>query len=158
MLYPEKIFGSILLGAPLVRHQLAARLRQLAAAGGPAALAAPTGSLLAAMHELIDFWVPAAFRIGYLVRCCTWEGRPAGSAHMVYDLLQETLVMLVRLTGDLTTGITRDPYVRTNAAALLPWQPWHSSLPACCYQEETCKAMLARFGHHCDVHRNQDSP
>jgi hypothetical protein len=158
LLFLEKLFASMLLGAPLVRDHLKARLRAEQATADAARQGGerPRGvllRLLGALHDLLDFWLPAVFRIGYLARCCTWEGRTPNSAVTALELLEQTLVLLVRLTAK-SSGKTADPYVRTISAALLAWQPWHSSLPACCYQEESCEAMLSRFGHRCDVHRN----
>jgi hypothetical protein len=160
LLYLEKLFASLLLGAPLIRDQLRSRLlalqREVAGRSEPPTTGRPDVllRLLQALQDLTEFWVPAAFRIGYLARCCTWEGRSLSSATMTLDLLEQTLVLLVQLTKSSTTGATGDPYVRTISAALLAWQSWHSSLPGCCYQEETCEAMLSRFGHRCDVYRN----
>jgi hypothetical protein len=148
LLYLEKLFASILLGAPQLRAQLRTRVQQLRRL-------APEQrgfqlKLLVALQDLLDFWMPAVFRMGYLTRTCTWDGRGSGSATIALEVLQEVLVMLVYLTADRGS----DPYVRTISVALLSWRTWHSTLPACCFQEETCEAMLSRVGHRCDVHRN----
>ena len=34
--------------------------------------------------------------------------------------------------------------MRTIAVALVLWQPFHSQLPAICYVEEACEALLSR--------------
>ena len=85
------------------------------------------------------------------MRCCTWEGRPRGSGEVAKHVLQETLVTLVHLLND---AHAKNEYVRTIAVSLMTWSPFLSSLPACCFAEESCEALLSRMGHRCEVNRH----
>jgi hypothetical protein len=104
---------------------------------------APGGKkvILQALHRLLNFYIPAVFHVGYLVRCCTWEGRPAGTAVMARDVLQQCTVLLDHLLGD-QSG--KNEYIRTLVVALATWQPWMDRLPAVCFGEESCEALLSR--------------
>ena len=47
----------------------------------------------------------------------------------------------------------KNEYVRTLGVALASWQPWMEKIPAVCFVEESCEALLSRMGHWCDVYR-----
>jgi hypothetical protein len=95
--------------------------------------------------------LPAVFRVGYKVRCCTWEGRPAGTGIWAREIMEHCLVLLFHLLKD-KDG--KNEYVRTLCVALASWQPWMEKIPAVCFVEESCEALLSRMGHRCDVYRN----
>ena len=106
--------------------------------------------VLVALDSLINFYLPAVFRVGYKVRSCTWEGRNANSGVWAKDVMEEVSILLVHLLQDTEC---KNEYVRTLSVALATWQPWMSKIPADCFMEESCEAMLSRMGHRCDVYR-----
>ena len=48
-------------------------------------------------------------------------------------------------------------YTRTLSVALLCWQPMYSSLPGCCFVEESCEAMLSRMVGRCRANHQLSS-
>ena len=155
LLYLEKLFASLLLGAPKVKDQLLRRLQscdeQISQEGGSSSSGRQNLiKVLKALDTLLLFYLPAVFRVGYAVRRCTWEGRSANTGHWAKDILEQVLVLLVHLLQD-KDG--KNEYVRTLSVALISWRPWMSKIPAVCFVEESCEALLSRMGHRCDVYR-----
>jgi hypothetical protein len=154
LLYLEKLFASLLLSGPRVKNQLNSRVAELSAACDDMETVTSSQQVhlkvLQALHNLLFFYLPAVFRVGYKVRCCTWDGRVAGTGVWAKEIMSECMVLLIHLLDD-KQG--KNEYVRTLAVALATWQPWMEKIPACCFVEESCEAMLSRMGHRCDVHR-----
>ena len=103
------------------------------------------------IDSLINFYLPACFRVGYLVRCCTWDGRPAGTAEFAMNVLQQCCVLLVHMLDDPNA---KNEYVRTIAVAILCWQKWHDAIPGVCFAEESCEALLSRVGNRLESYRS----
>jgi hypothetical protein len=78
-------------------------------------------NILEGLQVLLQFYLPLVFRIGYLVRCCTWEGKPRASGDTAKHVLQEVLITLVHLLNDVHA---KNEYVRTLAVALMTWTPF----------------------------------
>lgn len=152
LLYLEKLFAALLLAAPRVKGQLVARLQSLRenVGEGDDPRLVLLLKVLSALDVLTSFFLPAVFRVGYKVRCCTWQGRPAGTGNFAREVMEQVFVLLVHLLQD-KDG--KNEYVRTLAVALATWQPWMNKIPAVCFVEESCEAMLSRMGHRCDVYR-----
>ena len=91
---------------------------------------------------------PLLFRLGYLVRRCTWEGRPGGlvTGAFAQEILRSCLAIQCCVLDDYRAG---QEYSKTIAVALLMWQPWMSTLPGCCFVEESGEAMLSRLASSC---------
>jgi hypothetical protein len=163
LLYIEKLFAAILLGAPRFKSQLDERVKVLErdvqnlkskendVDGEIYTKRQTLLNILKGLQSLVYFYLPAVFRIGYLSRNCTWEGREEKSSKNVQSLLEEVLVLLVHLLQDKDC---HNEYVRTLAVALSTWQLWHSKLPAASFMEESCEAMLSRMSHRCSAHRH----
>ena len=66
---------------------------------------------LVGLQAIHQFWLPAAFRMGYLVIEASWNGRTAGGGKQVFSMLGQTLQLLVHLLG--VGSASRDSYVRT---------------------------------------------
>jgi hypothetical protein len=159
MLYLEKLFATLLLASPRIQGLLQARLVELRNA-----IASTDGAtnqanvvrvrnllqLLLGLDVLVTFFLPAIFRVGFLVRSCTWDGRPAQTASMALNVLEQCMVLLVHLVPG---SPQKNEYVRTLSVAILTWQRWHSSLPAVCYGEESCEALLSRVGNRLETYR-----
>ena len=64
--------------------------------------------------------------------------------------MSQCWVLLVHLLAD-KDG--KNEYVRTLSVALAVWQPWMDKIPAVCFVEESCEALLSRMGHRYDVYR-----
>jgi hypothetical protein len=163
LLYIEKLFAAILLGAPRFKSQLAERVKSLQIEVDKLMLneldtddqlcvrRQTLLQILKGLQSLTTFYLPAVFRIGWLSRNCTWEGRDENSSKKVRLILEETLVLLVHLLQDTDC---HNEYVRTLAVALSTWQDWNSRLPAVSYMEESCEALLSRMSHRCSAHRH----
>ena len=100
--------------------------------------------ILRALHQLLTFWAPALLRLGYLVRQCTWEGRPGGpvTGRTAHQLLCQCLLLQAHLLEDWDA---KAEYTRTMAVALLTWHPWLMDRPGCMFVEESGEALLSRF-------------
>ena len=152
LLYLEKLFASLLLGAPRIKAQLRSRIASLEAS----AAEAKSGSratllkIIKSLDVLVNFYLPAVFRLGYKVRCCTWDGRTAATGGWAREIMEQCVLLLIHLLGDTDC---KNEYIRTLAVALATWQPWMDKVPAVCFVEESCEALLSRMGHRCDVHR-----
>lgn len=158
LLFLEKLIASLLVAAPRLKDQLQARIESVKVVVADDSIDSARLiknkkllNILEGLKVLLQFYLPLVFRIGYLVRCCTWEGRPRGSGEVAKHVLQETLVTLVHLLND---AHAKNEYVRTIAVSLMTWSPFLSSLPACCFAEESCEALLSRMGHRCEVNRH----
>jgi len=103
---------------------------------------------LVALRDLLEFYAPAALRLGFLVRECTWSGGPQGSVRgdTALQILRDCLLLQVHLQQD---WLAQQEYTRTIAVALLMWQPWMSALPGCCFVEESGEALLSRYTAAC---------
>jgi hypothetical protein len=96
--------------------------------------------------------VPALFVLGHDVRRLTWEGGVTGTVKgdVARTVLQRSLALQVHLLGDWEC---RAEYTRTLSVALLQWQPWMTTLPGCCFVEESCEALLSRMVGRCRANR-----
>jgi hypothetical protein len=159
LLYLEKLFASLLIATPRIRDQLRQRVVDIQQAIDEDSIEDAIDLtikksflvILKGLKDLLDFYLPAVFRIGYLVRCCTWEGRARGTGEKAKQILEEVLIILMHLQQDFQA---KDPYVRTIAVALLTWQNYLSGLPGVCFAEESCEALLSRMSHRCESHRH----
>ena len=152
LLYIEKLFAALLLAAPRIRLQLEDKIRRLQSATDEAS----TNHLavLVGLRNLLNFYLPAVFRLGYLVRTCTWDGRASGSAVKAREVMEQSLLLLTSLLPDTAC---KNEYVRTLCVALATWMPWMDTLPAVCFVEESCEALISRLSHRCDVYRTLQS-
>ena len=97
-----------------------------------------------ALLQLLQFWCPALFRLGYQVRQCHWEGRPGGTVtgRNARAIICECLLLQAHLSHDWDA---RSEYSRTMAVALATWHPWLLDRPGCMFVEEAGEALLSRF-------------
>jgi hypothetical protein len=154
-LYLEKLFAAMLLGAPRVRALINDRVNNFRSA--PPAVSDDDRrrrecflTLLRGMDVLLNFYLPAVFRLGYHARCCTWDGRARNTATSALNVMEQSCVLLVHLLHD---SAAKNEYVRTLSVAIVSWQRWHSTLPAVCYAEESCEALLSRMGNRLETYR-----
>jgi hypothetical protein len=156
LLYLEKLFAAIMLAAPRVKQQAVERLQQMGDLPPSSDVDEQRRrdtymEILRGIDSLINFYLPACFRVGYLVRCCTWDGRPAGTAEFAMNVLQQCCVLLVHMLDDPNA---KNEYVRTIAVAILSWQKWHDAIPGVCFAEESCEALLSRVGNRLESYRS----
>jgi hypothetical protein len=158
LLHLEKLFAALLLGAPRLQDQLKSKIEQVRTMLSQVNADVVEEikckkmlNLLVGLQSLLSFYLPAVFRAGYLVRCCTWEGRASGSGSKAKQVLEDIFVLLVHL---LQARSRTNEYVRTIAVALITWQPFMSKMPGVCFAEESCEAMLSRMSHRCEVYRH----
>lgn len=156
LLYLEKVVAALLLATPNLRLQLDNRINDLQGqlsngvddeAGQRRRLLV----LLKGLSSLLNFYLPCLFRLGFFVRCCTWEGHARGSGAIAKKICEEVLVVLIHLLKDKQA---KNEYVRTLSIALLTWQPMMTDMPGVCFAEESCEAMLSRLSHRCEVYRH----
>ena len=104
--------------------------------------------LLTCLHNLLYSWLPVILLLGHWVRQLTWEGGVDGTikGDKARVLLLRALAAQVQLLQDWQC---ETEYCRTLSVALLQWQPWMSTLPGCCFVEESCEALLSRMVGRC---------
>ena len=157
LLYLEKLVAALLLAAPNLREQLDNRITVLKGQVSTWVFDVDGErrrrllALLEGLSSLLNFYLPCLFQLGYLVRCCTWEGRSKGSGAIAKKICEDVLVLLVHLLKD---NQAKNEYVRTLAISILTWQPMMSQMPGVCFAEESCEAMLSRLSHRCEVYRH----
>ena len=120
LLYSEKLFAALLVAGPPILGQLAGRLTGLTGQAVDDKMLGYINALVG-LQALLQFWLPAAFRMGYMVREASWNGRTAGGGKQVFSMFGQALQLLVHLLG--VCSASRDSYVRTVSCALLAWQP-----------------------------------
>ena len=100
--------------------------------------------MLLALRQVLTFWAPALFRLGFMVRQCTWDGHPGGqvTGRTAHQVLSECLLLQAHIQQDWDA---KQEYTRTIALALATWQPWMMDRPGCIFVEESGEAMLSRF-------------
>ena len=158
LLYLERLFVALLLAAPKLKEQLHNKILQVQSVIEQGASdqveqvkLKKLNNLLVGLQTLLCFYLPAVFRVGYLVRCCTWEGRAAGSGTTAKQVIEDVFVLLVHL---LQEKCCKNEYVRTLGVAIITWQSFMSRMPAVCFVEESCKALLSRKSHRCEMYRH----
>lgn len=104
--------------------------------------------MLKGLQSLLYFYLPALFNLGHKVRRLTWEGGLHGAVTgaLAREVLEQCLALQLQLLDDWEC---KAEYTRTISVALLCWQPFMSSLPGCCFVEESCEAMLSRMVGRC---------
>ena len=143
LLYPEKFIASLLLATPKLRFQLQNRVNDLRQQLGEGLSEVDNQRtkrllvLLDGLQSLLNFYLPCIFRIGYLVRCCTWDGRVRGSGEKAKQICEDVLVILVHLLKDKQA---KNEYIRTLAVTVFTWQPSMTRMPGVCFAEESCEA------------------
>jgi hypothetical protein len=110
-------------------------------------------ALLRGLEALLGFYIPALFILGHDVRELTWQGGVSGTVKgdVAHRVLQRSLAVQVHLLQDWEC---RAEYSRTLSVALLQWQPWMTTLPGCCFVEESCEALLSRMVGRCRANTN----
>ena len=160
ILYLEKLFAILLLMRDNVDDTLQEQLRVVTAAisrnhvsnaqsTSPTDPASATAlmqkkKMLEALSQVLNLWAPALFRLGFMVRQCTWEGYPGGqvTGRTAHQVLCECLLLQTHVQQDWDAKLE---YTRTIALALMTWQPWMMERPGCIFVEESGEAMLSRF-------------
>jgi hypothetical protein len=101
LLHLEKLFTALLIGAPRLQDQLKSKIEQvrtmLSQVDGDVVeefKCKKMLNLLVGLQYLLTFYLPAVFRAGYLVRCCTWEGRANGSGSKAKQALEDIFSFL----------------------------------------------------------------
>ena len=104
--------------------------------------------VLHGLDSLLFYYIPLVFSLGYKVRKLTWEGGLDGTVKgdLAKEVLAGCLALHLQLLGDWEC---KAEYTRTLSVALLCWQPMYSTLPGCCFVEESCEAMLSRMVARC---------
>ena len=88
------------------------------------------------------------------MRTCTWAGRDAKTGKLAKDVLMMSLTLLMQLFKERATKVE---YIRTLSIALMSWTDWMGELPACCFNEESCEALLSRMAAVCRSHHTLSS-
>jgi hypothetical protein len=166
VLFMEKMMALLLLCRHTVQNELLGALQvweqtdpdelNTGSQAGPSQVDAPgqPGVMVAylrGMQSLLFTYAPALLHLGFLVRQCTWEGRPGQRATglQAERVLQYSLLIQTHVQQD---WAARQEYTRTLAVALALWQPWMTALPGCCFVEESGEALLSRMARRCRAH------
>jgi hypothetical protein len=157
LLFLEKLFAALLLAAPKLADQLKNKIDQVKARAEQEddqveeIKLKKFIQLLDGLQSLLYFYIPAVFRVGYHVRCCTWDGRGSGTGATARQVMEDVFVLLCHL---LQHRAGKNEYVRTLAVALITWQSFMNRVPGVCFAEESCEALLSRMSHRCEVYRH----
>jgi hypothetical protein len=92
--------------------------------------------------DLLDFFAPCCFIMGYLVRSCHWDGRDRGTGERAWDITAIALHVLRSCAGEKAKN---NEYYRSLTLLMSMWTTWYGELPSCCYSEEICEAGLSRL-------------
>ena len=151
VLFMEKMIAAILLARPRVLPHVEAMLSNLETDTDRLRYPAKYSyalNILSGIRSLLLFYAPLLLHLGYIVRQCTWCGRPDGSVRgdTARSLLEYCLLIQTHVLQDWQCSTN---YVRTISLALLSWQPWMSRLPGCAFVEESCEGMNSRLASAC---------
>ena len=102
--------------------------------------------MLQSLLDLTEYFVPAVFTIGWMVRECFWVHRHRGTGVHARRTLEYVYSVLLQLQK---SEEHRSEYVRSVGAALLSWTAWHDDTAACLYVEESNEAALSRLAGEC---------
>ena len=76
----EKTIAALFLAAPDIRAQLRQKITLFEGRANQAALNTQDGlRILRGLGSLLNYYLPAIFVVGHLVRNCTWAGRADGT-------------------------------------------------------------------------------
>jgi hypothetical protein len=92
--------------------------------------------------DLLDFFAPCCFLMGWLVRSCHWAGRDRGTGEKAWDVVA---IAVHVLRSCAIQKAKNNEYYRSLMILLAMWTTWHKELPGCCYSEEVCEAGLSRL-------------
>ena len=146
----EKTIAALLLSAPDIRAQLRQKITQFEGRANQAALNTQDGlRILRGLESHLNYYLPAIFVVGHLVRNCTWAGRADGTGIVATCVLQRCVGLLVDLAGPVAAKMD---YVRTICCALLYNTEWHDDTPGAAHVEECCEALLAKLRARCKQH------
>ena len=113
----EKTIVALLLAAPDIRAQLRQKITPFEGRADQAALNTQDGlRILRGLESLLNYYLPAIFVVGHLVRSCTWAGRANRSGIVATCVLRRCVGLLVALAGP---AAAKMDYVRTICRALL---------------------------------------
>ena len=151
LLHIEKTILALFLNASTYLPRVRAKLDAFAvtAQNGPLTdMYSKSKELLLGLKVLLKEYCPAAFRIGVLVRDCTWVGPDPGSGKNALAVLESCLLVMLSLLGDQWENVE---YTKTLVAAPVTWQRWHSRTPSCIHSEEYGEAMFSRLCAQCRI-------
>ena len=97
--------------------------------------------LLAGLYRLVFQYAPALLRLGMMVRDCSWYHPTPGTGDAPRRCLQVSLYLIQKWNPQHRDG----GYKGALHLALRMWSPYHSSLPAFAFVEETGEAVLSRL-------------
>ena len=124
--------------------QVAAGARELSALWDKVVLLQQREAFLKVLSDVVGYYVPSCFVIGWLVRSCYWEHRTAWTGSYAKRVLEYCVCVLKNLFAGQER---RSEYLRSLTVALCTWTCWHDSLPACMHVEECNEALLSRLSH-----------
>ena len=143
----EKSIAALLLAAPYIWTQLGNKITHIEGRANQAALNTHNGwHILRGLESLLNYYLPAIFVVGHLVRSCTWAGRADGSGIAATCVPQRCSGLLVDLAGP---AAAKMDYDRTICCALTYNTQWHDYTPGAAHVEECCEALLAKLWARC---------
>ena len=150
LIVTEKTIVVLLLEAPDIRAQLRQKITLFEGRADQAALNTQNGlCFLRGLEFLLNYYLPAIFVVGHLVRNCTWAGRADGTCIVATCVLQRCVGLLVDLAGP---AAAKMDYVRTICCALVYSTQWHDDTTGAAHVEERCDALLAKLRARCKQH------
>ena len=101
---------------------------------------------MCALDDLLSYFIPAVFVVGWMVRDCYWLHRTRGTGVHARRTLEYVYCLLLQLQESLGRA---SEYLRSIGAALLSWTTWHDDTSAHLYVEEANEASLSRLASVC---------
>jgi hypothetical protein len=107
-----------------------------------------------AVVDLVDYFAPCCFLLGWMTRKCHWEGRERRTGEFAWEHLALSLYVMRSCGGD---GARHMEYYRSVVLAMASWTDWYQELPACCFSEEVCEAGLSRLSRSLGDHSHRST-
>ena len=146
----DKTLAALLLAVPNIRAQLRQNIALFEGRAAQAALKIQDGlRMLRGLEAFLDYYLPAIFVVGHLVRSCISVGCANGYGIVATCLLQRCVGLLVDLAGLVASQMDD---VRTTCCALVYNTQCHDNAPGAAHVQECCEALLAKLPARCKKH------
>ena len=106
------------------------------------------------MLDLVLFFAPCCFLMGWLVRNCHWAGRERGTGEYAWEAIAIGVHVLRGCDGD---AVRKTEYYRSMMLVMASWTAWYKDLPGCCFSEEICEAGLSRLSRLLADHSHRNT-
>jgi hypothetical protein len=107
--------------------------------------------LLRGLLDVLEYFTPACFVIGWMVRTLYWTCRTPWTGGMARNCLLRCFCLLLSLHA---SRDKKSEYLRSICVALMTWTSVHDALPGYAHVEEVNEASLSRLTSSCTRNPN----